>query len=484
MKLLGQTAREVSSDPVYAELKRHLVDMTGLAYYLDKDVELASHVGRRLDALGIADCGSYLEMLLGPCSGPAELDELTTSLTNGETFFFRHQELFDALGRQVIPEIIERNRDQRRLRIWSAGCANGAEPYSLSILLERAFGPQLAGWDVTIVGTDINRDFLVQAQRGEFSDWSLRSMADDLQASCFRRSGNTWTIDDAYRRGVLFRYHNLVQHPFPALINELSAFDLILCRNVMIYFAPPIIQRLVGQFHDCLVPGGWFAVGPAEPNVGLFRAFETVNAAGAVLYRRRQQPTAPNIAWFQASPAGALPAVAKTESGSRILARLPRDKATLATGARRRQSRPAAAARREPDSAIGQALADARQMLNLGQSAAAADCCQKLMTVEWMNPLVHFYNALVAEHRGQHGETEQALRRAIYLDRDFVLAHYQLGLVLLRKHDVRGAQRSFRNVLALLERRDAAERFPDADGLSVETLRQLADMQLEILNCT
>ena len=103
MTLLDTTAGAVSSDPVYADLKRHIVEMTGLAYYQDKDVELASHIERRLKTLRIAECGGYLDVLLDRRTAAAELDELATSLTNGETFFFRHQELFDALREQVIP---------------------------------------------------------------------------------------------------------------------------------------------------------------------------------------------------------------------------------------------------------------------------------------------------------------------------------------------------------------------------------------------
>ena len=157
--------------------------MTGLAYYLDKDVELASHVGRRLNALQISDCGSYLETLLDRCSGTDELDELTTSLTNGETFFFRHQELFDALGQHVIPEMIQRNRGQRRLRIWSAGMRQRRRAlFAVHPFAARFRAPSFSDWDVAIVGTDVNRQFLAQGERGEFSEWSLRSMSADLQA--------------------------------------------------------------------------------------------------------------------------------------------------------------------------------------------------------------------------------------------------------------------------------------------------------------
>jgi chemotaxis protein methyltransferase CheR len=286
MTMVEADARGMELDPTYSQLKRHIIDATGLAYYLDKDAELITQLSRRMAALGIANCSTYLNLLRNGGAGEAEHDALAEGLTIGETSFFRHQEAFDAIRYRVFPELIERNRQHRRLRIWSAGCATGAEPYSLAILLRRDFGPQLADWDVTILGTDINREFLAQGQRGEFSDWAFRSACDDLKNACFVRSQQTWRIKDEYRRGVLFQYHNLVQHPFPSLINSLSAFDMVLCRNVMIYFDPAIVRRSVGRFYDCLVDGGWFVVGPTEPSVELFRAFQTVNAPGAVLYHK------------------------------------------------------------------------------------------------------------------------------------------------------------------------------------------------------
>jgi chemotaxis protein methyltransferase CheR len=422
--------------------------------------------------------------LLDGRTGETELDALAATLTIGETFFFRHQELFDALRERVLPELIERNRPHQRLRIWSAGCAIGAEPYSLAILLRKHFGPQIAGWDVSIVGTDINREFLAQAQRGQFGEWSFRSAPDGLKESCFVHAGQAWTIDAEYRRGVVFQYHNLVQHPFPSLINGLSAFDLILCRNVMIYFAPTVVSRLVGQFRDSLVDGGWFVVGPSEPSVGLFQAFQTVNSPGAVLYRKGPQLAAP-LEWAPPDIGRALaPSPSNRRAPREAIAILPQSERETFAGRRRppnashhRRSRPLPA-RHEAT------LADVRANLNSGQSEAAADHCQKLISADRLNPLVYFYHALVREQQGQHAETEQALRRAIYLDRDFVLAHYHLGLVMQRYGDVRAAQRSFRNVLVLLQARDEDHAFVDADGLTVGALRRLTEMHLEVLSRT
>ncbi|HEX4144309.1 MAG TPA: CheR family methyltransferase [Pirellulales bacterium] len=480
MTSLQEPRSSLESDPNFGPLKEWIVESTGLAYYLDKDVELTAQVGRRMIALGITDCGSYLELLRDGRDKEAERDTLTDGLTIGETFFFRHQEVFDALKNRVLPELIERNRQERRLRIWSAGCATGAEPYSLAILLQRDFGPQLADWDVTIVGTDINRDFLVQCQRGEFSEWAFRSPSDQVQRSCFTRSGQAWTINDEYRRDLLFQYHNLVRHPFPSLLNGLSAFDLILCRNVMLYFKPTVVPRLVGQFYECLVDGGWFVVGPTETNVEQFRAFETVNVSGAVLYRKATPPT---VAASWASPSAVAPVMHTPIRGTTPVGSFASpDKTKTGIAAPRR--RPHAPKRPGPTVPISATLADARAKLNCGQTEAAAACCRKLMAAEQLNPLVHFCHALIAEQQGHLGEVEAALRRAIYLDRDFVLAHYHLGLVLQRTRDRQAARRSLRNVLSLLKKRADAEIFPDADGLTVEELQQLARMHLEVLNRT
>jgi chemotaxis protein methyltransferase CheR len=133
-------------DPFYARLKEHLVESTGLAYYADKDADLARRVGRRLTSVGVQDCASYLEILRDPLRGPPELDSLIAEITIGETHFFRHMEHFEALRDLVLPGLIDRNEANRRLRIWCAGCADGAEPYSLSILLKRDMAHRLMGW--------------------------------------------------------------------------------------------------------------------------------------------------------------------------------------------------------------------------------------------------------------------------------------------------------------------------------------------------
>jgi chemotaxis protein methyltransferase CheR len=482
--------QRVVADPAYARLKDHLIASTGLAYYADKDGELAGRIAQRLANLGLRDCASYLTFLADGANGEAELDALIADLTIGETFFFRHRELFDALKQTVLPDLIDRNQHSRQLRIWSAGCATGAEPYSVSILLKRELADRLVGWDVTILGTDINKEFLARARAGRFEEWAFRSTPEDVKQACFAPSGSSWLLAPEYREGVSFQYHNLVTHPFPSLLNNLFAFDLILCRNVTIYFSLEIVRRLIEHFHQCLVEGGWLLVGHAEPNIELFRAFRTVNAPGAVLYQKSKEPPSvpsPTSFPFPANrPPAPAPGITPAWSPPSLLwepqpspAR-PVDipsPAPPSEPARWPQPMPAP----PPAQPVRSELDAIRSLADRGEWQEAARRCQNALEKDKLNPVVYFYQALVFEQMGRHVETEHALRRVIYLDRGFVLAHYYLGLLLQKTGQLPQAARSFKNVLQLLTRIAAAHVFADGDGITAGELHQLTQMHLEVL---
>ncbi len=452
---LSPTAGLVLADPVYARLKEHVIEATGLAYYSDKDLDLAERLARRLAQVGLLECASYLALLAAP--GTTELDALIEDLTIGETFFFRHRELFDALRDVVLPDLVERNRASRQLRIWSAGCSTGAEPYSLAILCRRDLGALLAGWDVRIVGTDINRRFLSRAQAAEFDDWALRATPDEVRRACFLPRGKTWELRPEYRAGVSFQYHNLVTDHFPSRVNDLFAFDLILCRNVTIYFNAAIVRRIIGHFHASLVDGGWLLVGHSEPNMELFQEFRAVNAPGAVLYQKQPVSPAP-VALWQPAPAWSAPSFTWAE--------------------------PAPAPAMPPPTAPSQDVAAIRTLADQGAWEEAARRCAEALAADRLNPLVYFYHGLVLQQLGRHTDAEQALRGALYLDRGFVLAHYCLGLLLQKQGERVRAERSFRNVLDLLARAEPAQVFAEGDGITAAELTRLAEMNLEVLEQT
>ena len=468
-------------DTKYEELKDYVVESTGLAYYQSRDKDFEERIDRRLRLLGLTSYRSYLELLHDSKQGEAELDHLIAELTIGETFFFRDEQQFEVLRHLILPDLLRRNRLQKTLRVWSAGCASGAEVYSLSIVLRDELGAQTGGWDVSILGTDVNRRLLAQAQEGIYEKWALRSTPDEIRERCFQQAGNHWRLADRYREGVGFQYHNLVKHQTPSWLNSLFVFDLIFCRNVMIYFDRPTAASVVERLRDCLTAGSWLVVGHADHQPDAFRTFDVVSRNGISVYRKRggtsteaarpaaaaelakDAPDSSGVASFAGPPPWAI----GPEPGVPNFLPNPAKDATATTPGDRVESG-------APN------LTEVRTLADAGAWVKAEALCAVLIERSPLDPAPHFYHALILEQMGRLDEAERSLRRAVYLDRRFVLAHYHLGLLLRRDGgQPRAARQSFGNVLALLAGMDDAHMFEHGDGILAADLRALTEMNLE-----
>ncbi|WP_247896495.1 CheR family methyltransferase [Azospirillum argentinense] len=290
-------------DPVFPRIKAAVIGATGLAYYADKDAALAERINRRLSDKPTLGLAAYLAQLAaeGP-TGP-EYQALINELTVGETFFFRYAEQFEALCAVAIPECLRRNRESRLLRIWSAGCSIGPEAYTLEILLKRHFADQLRDWQVSIVGTDLNASFIETARRGVYGNWAVRGLDPAVLAECFDRQGDLWAVKPRFREWTSFSVFNLVDGPLPNYPRGLGALDVVLCRNVMIYFDEPTRTRLLENLHEVLVPNGWLVVGHAETGQQVNSLFTPVPVPGATIYRKPRPGCAPAAAPMAAQPA-------------------------------------------------------------------------------------------------------------------------------------------------------------------------------------
>ncbi len=446
------------ADPAFERLRDWVIEHTGLGYYSDKDQDFAGRIVRRLAARGVASCAAYLRLLEDPAAGAAEMDALAGELTIGETYFFRQNDHFEALKQVILPDLLERNQVTRRLRIWSAGCANGAEPYSVAILL-RQFAERLQGWEVSILGTDINREFLAQARQGRYGRWAFRETPEALKTACFAREGKEWVLRPEYRRMVTFQQHNLMSDRLP--LAGFPIFDLILCRNVMIYFGAETARATLGRLFECLTAGGWLLVGHAEPNAEHFRAYRTVLfESGTTLYQK--PPPGESV------PAASTPAAAAAEPPAAPRRAAPRRAAGKATV-------------KMPRAAAQTSVARARALADRGEWEAATALCRKLLETDRLNAAAHFTLGLILEHAGSAEEAERSLRRSIYLDRGFVLAHYHLALLLQKTGAVAEARRTFGNVVELVGKMAAETPLEGGDGITAGELAESARLHLSLL---
>jgi chemotaxis protein methyltransferase CheR len=451
----------ILGDSGYPALKRYIIDHTGLEYYADKDEDLATRISRRLEVGDKTNLSTYHAILR---RDSAEMDCLVGELTIGETYFFRQKEHFDLLRNTIIPALIDQNGAARRIRIWSAGCATGAEPYSIAVLLGLQFEAALKDWDVTILATDINTDFLNQARAGLFGDWALRDMPPAIKASCFLAEGRRWRLLPEFRSRVSFRYHNLATAADPA--PDHLPFDLILCRNVLIYFSRDIMRSVAGRLHQNLYDGGWLLVGHAEPNAETFEMFDSIAGPEGTIYRKGgSRAIAAAQSWQPAFPL--------TESTAGFQPLLPVDLPRGPPVTMRPAATPPASELFEVD--------DIRLLADSGRWDTALSAADKLVVAEPLNAAAQFTLGLILEHNGHHDRARASLRRAIYLDRAFALAHYHLGASLQATGDNVGSKKSFSNVLGLVGVIPASQPVPHGDGITAQELSDLAKMHLELI---
>ncbi len=275
---------ETGSYPILREAEfdfiRHVVgENAGIVLGPNKRQLVQGRVARRMRELGLASYEAYCEHVRE--SGPEELVGLINALTTNVTSYFRENHHFEALASYMLPEAIKRNLASRRIRIWSAGCSSGEEAYCIAMVLNEVI-PASQRWDVKILATDIDSNVIAQAQQGVYPLDRVSTISETRLRRCFRRGagdqiGNVRVREDIAQL-VTFRTLNLM-HEWPMR----GPFDIVFCRNVMIYFDQTTRERLLSRFGQILAPGGYLCIGHSESIHGTASSFKLV---GKTIYRR------------------------------------------------------------------------------------------------------------------------------------------------------------------------------------------------------
>ncbi len=518
------------SDSLLSCFSEFIAGRFGLHYPDKRRRDLVRHALSLADDFGFSDGESCIRWIVSARLTEGELDAIACRLTIGETYFFRERKSFDALETHILRPLIDSRRGkERRLRIWSAGCATGEEAYSLAILLHRIM-PDLADWNISILATDINPVFLRKACAGEYGEWSFRGVPRWLKEKYFTVNGNgRYVLADSIRKMVTFDRLNLADDPYPSLLNHTNAMDIIFCRNVLMYFSPDRIKKTVGGFLNSLLDGGWLVVSPCEVCHGLFPGYRPVSLDDAVFYRKERQ-TQP---WANPFPVVAEGNKAQSENvidckiGISDTVRgkfslIPFSQGEEGVSGRKGATAPAAqpvpggssvdgrngdaagsmpvshekasAVYRQNDNAAPaipvESVADrqpgsspvsngesavqlARALANQAKFTEALEWLEKAVSFDKLNPEPYYLKASIFQEQGFDDAAAVSLKKAIYVDHGYVLAHYALAGLDLRRGRRREAVRHLENAASLLRDYDSDELLPGADGLSARRLAEI-----------
>jgi chemotaxis protein methyltransferase CheR len=264
-------------DEDFRTITRLVMDTAGIVLSERKRAFIQGRLGRRLRALGLTDFRKYCTLLESP-AGRDERDNLINAVTTNHTSFFREKHHFDYLTNTMLPQLVDRDNGSRRLRIWSAGCSTGEEPHTIGMTL-REYPRGLSGWDVKILATDLDTNVVAHAADGIYEAERVEAVPSHLRKRYFTELENgRYQVTDDVRSLISFGQINLLER-WPMK----GPFDIIFCRNVVIYFDKPTQRKLFDRYADLMKPDGCLIIGHSESLLNVTDRFDLV---GRTIYRR------------------------------------------------------------------------------------------------------------------------------------------------------------------------------------------------------
>ncbi|CAG1064815.1 Chemotaxis protein methyltransferase [uncultured bacterium] len=484
-------------DELLASLNEFISSLMGLHFTESRIDDLERGIGLAAKDFGFEDEAAFVSWLRGTQLKKEHIERLASHLTVGETYFFRDSSSIDALEREILPELIESRKDSKRIRVWSAGCSTGEEAYTLAMLLGRLV-PDIESWNISILATDINARALRKASEGVYTAWSFRETPGWVRDRYFRPAGEgTYRIDPAIQKMVSFGYLNLAEDIYPSLLNGTNGVDIIFCRNVIMYFSEAVARAVVKGLHDSLVDDGWLLVSPAEAVRSIKGLFAPVNLGGAIFYRKSAaqlevtpqqelvlRPSAPLPPAQAAAEPRIEPAAPPEACPVAAQELVPREFLAEAAGFFAGGSYNEAVSLLE--SLTGEqrgedgALLLARAYANMGRLEEAAKWCEGASAVNALNKASYMLLATIRQEQARGEEAVKNLKKALYLDQDFVIAHFMLGKLLMPGGAANEqAMRHLRTAHKLLERKEDDELLPESDGMMAGRLREIIASMLK-----
>lgn len=269
------------SEDVFRLIRDIIRDYCGLYFDDSSKYLVEKRLSRRVMGHHLDDFRDYYRYLRYDRRSAEELSEIMDILTVNETYFFREQNQLKAFSEEILEELKDTNSAAKTLRIWSAGCSTGEEPYTIAMLINEM--GSLRGWDIEVYGSDINQRVLQTARRGVYRKNSFRTTEPYFLNKYFVEEDGSSRIIDAVKKNVNFSYLNLLDNYKAKFMGKM---DVIFCRNVLIYFDAASRRRVIDNFYDRLTDGGYLLLGHAESLINISTAFKLRHFKNDMVYQK------------------------------------------------------------------------------------------------------------------------------------------------------------------------------------------------------
>lgn len=431
---------------------------TGLNFPIERWATLRRSFVMAAREFGYKNMSGFIDWLLSSNLNKDQIETLSSFLTCSETYFWREPQVFSALTDFILPELIRSQKNgTRSIRIWSAGCSTGEEPYSIAIALHKTI-KKIEDWDISILATDINLKAIRKASSGIYNEWSFRNTPASLKNRYFNlMEDRKYEIIPQIKKMVTFNCLSLIE--MTPLIN-VNSIDIIFCRNVLMYFTNEWATRVSQNFFHSLNEDGWLVVSSCELSSQLFSKFSPVNFPGAILYQKIKKDSPHKYIVHSLS--------------SETLARKslqPFNTSTL------QQPQPI---EKPPDETHTVRISGIRLLANQGHLTEALSACDKAIELNKLVSGLYLLRASILQELNKSLEAIKSLKQAIYIDPDYIMGHFTLGNLFIRQGNIKDAKRCFNNALKLLDT-VADNNIPaESDGLSAEYIRGIILDSLQI----
>lgn len=476
--------------PKLPEIHERMAEILGLDFPRNRWGDLERGALAAAKELGMSESLDQLAVWLASGNFDAgQLDVLAKHLTVGETYFFREPQTLEVFRTHIIPEIMaERFGKYQHINLWSAGCCTGEEPYTLAMLLKETI-PDFNHWKISILATDLNPAFLQKAREGVYRSWSFRETPKALQSRYFHKEGAAWKIDESVRQMVDFRQVNLADPHFLSQLYLHHDFDLIFCRNVLMYFSPSLIHQVGLRFYEALRPQGWFVTSPVELSDELFPQFSKVQFPKCIVYRKGVHKLAqlphhvPPV-----KPVGQKKNTVKSRqsvAGRSVVQEPPVKKAeTLPFEAAQHLYRKGQYAdcvvlcRSEMDKPgnrhAWQRLL-ARSYANLGRYEEALLLCRDVLKHHRLDTDIRCLMVTILTEQQESNEAVKLLNQVFYIDPDHLMAHLLMAGILRSRGNAEASRFHRKMVRKLLSGYEDQVVLDEVGGLTVKRILEMVE---------